>query len=64
MPTQTLWISANSSLPIVYDPRSGINVSDHIAFDSHAVNPKGEILTFKALLYVAETNQIIGCVVD
>lgn len=26
LPTQTLWISANSQLPIVYDPRSGINV--------------------------------------
>jgi hypothetical protein len=27
LPTQTLWITANSPSPAVYDPRSGINVS-------------------------------------
>jgi hypothetical protein len=25
-PTQTLWITANSPAPIVFDPRSGVNV--------------------------------------
>jgi hypothetical protein len=27
IPTQTLWIAANSVSPIIFDPRSGINVS-------------------------------------
>jgi WD40 repeat protein len=26
VPAQTLWVSASSPVPIVYDPRSGINV--------------------------------------
>jgi WD40 repeat protein len=60
LPTQTLWISANSSSPVIYDPRSGINVTDHISFDTHAYNPKGSPFSFKSLLYVPETNQIIG----
>jgi WD40 repeat protein len=60
LPTQTLWISANSPSPVIYDPRSGINVTDHVSFDTHAYNPKGSLFSFKSLLYVPETNQIIG----
>jgi hypothetical protein len=30
IPTQTLWISANSTEPVIYDPRSGLNVSEFV----------------------------------
>jgi hypothetical protein len=40
LPTQTLWITANSQVPIVYDPRSGINVSDFVRTDDEQLHEK------------------------
>ncbi|KAJ3305098.1 hypothetical protein HDV03_002025 [Kappamyces sp. JEL0829] len=58
LPTQTLWITANSPFPIVFDPRSGINVSDFVKTDDERLY--GSTLRFKNLLYIPETNEVVG----
>ncbi|KAJ3330631.1 DExD/H-box ATP-dependent RNA helicase dhh1 [Blyttiomyces sp. JEL0837] len=60
LPTQTLWITASSSAPIVYDPRSGINVSDFVRTDSEEFHLRNGPFCFKQLLYVPEMNEVIG----
>lgn len=57
VPTQTLWIAAASSAPIVYDPRSGINVSDFVATDGEHIN--GDVC-YKNFIYIPENNEVIG----
>ncbi|ORX42833.1 WD40 repeat-like protein [Piromyces finnis] len=54
-PTQTLWLSANSPTPIIWDPKGGINVSD---FVTTSLPPF--IGHIKKLFYVPEGNQIFG----
>ncbi len=58
LPTQTLWITANSPYPIVYDPKSGINVSDFVKTDDERLH--GLSLRFRNLLYIPETNEVVG----
>ncbi|KAJ3086653.1 hypothetical protein HK100_008637, partial [Physocladia obscura] len=74
MPTQTLWITANSSTPIVYDPRSGINVSDFVGSyseesasgtntqhqKSFAASTAAASSLFKQISFVPELNEVIG----
>ncbi|KAJ3224690.1 hypothetical protein HK099_008075 [Clydaea vesicula] len=61
LPTQTLWISANSSSPIIYDPRSGINVTDFTCVDEEKFNSQSSTsFWFKQMIYVAETSQVMG----
>ncbi|KAJ3280734.1 hypothetical protein HK104_000440, partial [Borealophlyctis nickersoniae] len=63
LPTQTLWITASSGSPIVYDPRSGINVSDFVPTDDarlHHFTTGG--FTFKHLTFIPETNEVIDVV--
>ncbi|KAI8592288.1 quinon protein alcohol dehydrogenase-like superfamily [Geranomyces variabilis] len=57
--TQTLWITANSHAPIVYDPKSGINVSDFVR-TGEDVKHHTSGLTFKHLLYVPDVNETLG----
>lgn len=58
LPTQTLWIASNSSSPIVFDPRSGINVSDFVRTDDTEF--KNVSFALKGLLYVPEMSQVVG----
>ncbi|KAJ3011791.1 UNVERIFIED_CONTAM: hypothetical protein HDU68_001525 [Siphonaria sp. JEL0065] len=60
LPTQTLWITANSPAPVVYDPRSGINVSEFVGSTNEAIQQKTNGSTFKNLLFVQELNEVIG----
>ncbi|ORY40968.1 WD40 repeat-like protein [Rhizoclosmatium globosum] len=60
LPTQTLWITANSPAPVVFDPRSGINVSEFVGSSSEAIQQKTNASTFKQLLFVQELNEVIG----
>jgi WD40 repeat protein len=60
IPTQTLWISSNSPGPIVYDPRSGINVSDFVETQSDHLKAGRGAFFFKQLLFIPETNEVIG----
>lgn len=60
LPTQTLWVTANSSVPVVYDPRSGINVSDFVRTDDDRFHIRGGTFGFKQLLFIPETNEVIG----
>jgi WD40 repeat protein len=59
-PTQTLWVTANSSTPIVYDPRSGINVSDFVQTDDERFHPPGGSFGFKLMNYIPETSEVIA----
>jgi WD40 repeat protein len=60
-PAQTLWISANSPSPIVYDPRSGINVTDFVGNDSTSGHSAAMFqLALKHLLFVPEVNEVLG----
>ncbi|KAI9348234.1 quinon protein alcohol dehydrogenase-like superfamily [Obelidium mucronatum] len=52
LPTQTLWITANSTAPVVYDPRSGINVSEFVGLSNDSIQQKTNGSTFKQLLFV------------
>ncbi|KAJ3015428.1 hypothetical protein HKX48_004593 [Thoreauomyces humboldtii] len=58
-PTQTLWITANSHTPIVYDPKSGINVSDFVRTGDDVTHQIGG-LAYKYLLYAEEVKQVWG----
>ncbi|KAJ3413079.1 hypothetical protein HDV05_008533 [Chytridiales sp. JEL 0842] len=60
LPTQTLWVTANSPAPIVYDPRSGINVSDFVTTTDETFHQRSGTLAFKQLIYVPEVNEVIG----
>lgn len=60
LPTQTLWITANSQTPIVYDPRSGINVSDFVTIDNERLHGNSGPFGFKHLTYIPETNEVVG----
>lgn len=61
LPTQTLWITANSQNPIVFDPRSGINVSDFVSTDQERfLEANNGPYGFKNLTYIPETNEVIG----
>ncbi|KAJ3124143.1 hypothetical protein HK098_001370 [Nowakowskiella sp. JEL0407] len=60
VPTQTLWITANSPIPIVYDPRSGVNVSDFVKTDTGEFHQTNGPFSFKQLLFVAEVNEVVG----
>nr|KAJ3422640.1 hypothetical protein HK105_007194 [Polyrhizophydium stewartii] len=60
VPTQTLWVTANSATPVVYDPRSGINVSDFVRTDDERFHPPGGTFSFKYLMYIPENNEVIG----
>ncbi|KAJ3240215.1 hypothetical protein HDU81_004352 [Chytriomyces hyalinus] len=60
LPTQTLWITANSQTPIVFDPRSGINVSDFIGTSSEEIHQKKNISSFKQITFVPELNEVVG----
>ncbi|KAJ3139429.1 hypothetical protein HK101_003641 [Irineochytrium annulatum] len=63
LPTQTLWITASSTSPVVYDPRSGINVTDFVgASDGERVthNAHSGAVFYKQLLFVPEVNEVIG----
>jgi WD40 repeat protein len=60
VPSQTLWVSASSPVPIIYDPRSGINVSDFVNTDSEMFRTSGVGFGFKNLLFIPENNEVIG----
>lgn len=60
LPTQTLWITANSQIPIVFDPRSGINVSDFVTIDSERLYGNSGPYGFKNLTFIPETNELVG----
>ncbi|KAG4091430.1 WD40 repeat-like protein [Neocallimastix lanati (nom. inval.)] len=55
-PTQTLWLTANSTAPIIWDPKGGINVSDFVTTSL----PSSFAGHFKKLFYVPEGNHIFG----
>ncbi|KAI9091859.1 WD40-repeat-containing domain protein [Phlyctochytrium arcticum] len=61
LPTQTLWITANSVAPIIYDPRSGINVTDFVRTEEeHYQTKSNSSFTFKQLLFVPEVNEVLA----
>ncbi|KAJ2997848.1 hypothetical protein HDV02_005118 [Globomyces sp. JEL0801] len=60
IPTQTLWVTANSPLPVVYDPRSGINVSDFVRTDDDRFHVRGGTFGFRNLLYIPETMEVVA----
>ncbi|KAH9247138.1 hypothetical protein BASA81_015281 [Batrachochytrium salamandrivorans] len=60
VPTQTLWVTANSAIPVIYDPRSGVNVSDFVRADDERFHPVGGSFAFKHLLFIPESNETIG----
>ncbi|KAI8996698.1 quinon protein alcohol dehydrogenase-like superfamily [Gaertneriomyces semiglobifer] len=60
LPTQTLWIAANSHSPIVYDPRSGVNVSDFVRLGGDQFSEAGGGACFKHLVFVPEVNQVLA----
>ncbi|KAI9199249.1 WD40-repeat-containing domain protein [Polychytrium aggregatum] len=60
IPTQTLWITASSSCPVVFDPRSGINVSDFVSTDNELFHQHNGAFFFRQLLFVPEINEVIG----
>ncbi|KAI8837830.1 WD40-repeat-containing domain protein [Chytridium lagenaria] len=60
LPTQTLWITASSPDPIVYDPRSGINVTDFVSANDDRIHQTNTTLCFKHLQFVPEINEVIG----
>ncbi|KAJ3277023.1 hypothetical protein HDV01_000075 [Terramyces sp. JEL0728] len=60
IPTQTLWVTANSPTPIVYDPRSGINVSDFVQTDDERFHVRGGAIGFRNMIFVPETNEVIA----
>ncbi|KAJ3091362.1 hypothetical protein HK102_000820 [Quaeritorhiza haematococci] len=58
VPTKTLWITANTSAPIIYDPRSGINVSNFVNIDQDGPSKSTTAgMTIRHLTYVPETNE-------
>ncbi|TPX59029.1 hypothetical protein SpCBS45565_g07846 [Spizellomyces sp. 'palustris'] len=60
LPTQTLWITTNSNVPIVYDPRSGINVSDFVRTGEEGFQHSSGGFAFKHLLFVPEVNEVFA----
>ncbi|KAJ3217607.1 hypothetical protein HDU67_007549 [Dinochytrium kinnereticum] len=60
LPTQTLWITSSSPSPIVYDPRSGINVSDFVSTNDDRIHQNNNTLCFKHLQFIPEVNEVIG----
>ncbi|KAJ3261749.1 hypothetical protein HK103_004700 [Boothiomyces macroporosus] len=60
IPTQTLWVTANSPAPVVYDPRSGINVSDFVQTDDERFHLRGGSIGFRTMIFVPETNEVIA----
>lgn len=60
VPSQTLWVSASSPVPIIYDPRSGINVSDFVKTDDERLHKEGAGFGFRSLLFIPENNEVIG----
>ena len=60
LPTQTLWITANSQVPIIFDPRSGINVSDFVSIDSDRLEGAHGPYGFKNVMFIPETNEVVG----
>ncbi|KAJ3326052.1 hypothetical protein HDV06_002437 [Boothiomyces sp. JEL0866] len=60
IPTQTLWVTANSPTPVVYDPRSGINVSDFVRTDDERFHVRGGAIGFRNMIFVPETNEVIA----
>ncbi|KAI8908490.1 WD40-repeat-containing domain protein [Gorgonomyces haynaldii] len=60
VPSQTLWVTANSSIPLVYDPRSGINVSDFVRTDHERYQNTGASFGLKSLLFIPENNEVIA----
>eukprot|EP01135_Chromosphaera_perkinsii_P010375 Nk52_evm47s2118 gene=Nk52_evmTU47s2118 len=57
--THTLWVTASSTQPSVYDPRTGANVSDFVGTFNHSGSESGAI-SFKKLTYIPEVNEVIG----
>jgi WD40 repeat protein len=45
---------------MVYDPRTGINVSDFVRTDDERFHPKGGPFGLKSLQYITETSEVIG----
>ncbi|KAI8810660.1 WD40-repeat-containing domain protein [Cladochytrium replicatum] len=60
LPTQTLWITAMSSVPIVYDPRSGVNVSDFVSTDNAGFHQHNGPFCFRQLVFVPDANEVLG----
>lgn len=55
-PIQLLWISTNQGPPLLYDPRSGVNVSEFVTFGRAADNEKQ--ISAKNMFFCAETNEL------
>jgi len=54
-PTQTLWLTAHSPAPIIWDPKGGINVSEFVTTSLPSF-----IGHIRKLFYVPEGNHIFG----
>ena len=58
VPTQVLWITANSQNLIVFDPRSGVNVSE---FTGTGAEQHGNgTFIFRQLAFIPESNEVVG----
>ncbi|KAL7748482.1 SCF-dependent proteasomal ubiquitin-dependent protein catabolic process [Sorochytrium milnesiophthora] len=60
-PTQTLWVAASTCLPIAYDPKSGINVTDFMGLDEEVIaHAIGSRFTVRSLLFIPESNEAVA----
>ena len=58
-----LRITANSATPIIYDPRSGLNVTDFVSADAERANPTAHSASstkFKSFWFIPESNEVVG----
>ena len=62
LPTQTLWVTANSSSPVVYDLRSGINVTEFVDTDEERTARAAGRCRLRWLLYsgTRETKEVFA----
>jgi WD40 repeat protein len=54
-----MWISAHSTSPIVYDPKSGIEITDFVQIQDESSNRAWDQI-YKHFLYVSESDEVIG----
>jgi len=55
---QALWISANSPSPLIFDPRTGIEVTLFVSTEFEGKMKRKA--TIKHLLYIPESNEVIA----
>ncbi|RKP03096.1 hypothetical protein CXG81DRAFT_10019 [Caulochytrium protostelioides] len=59
-PTQTMWVAAGSTSPIVYDPRSDTEITDFVSTDAERAQRHTENAPLRFYYYIPEIKEVVG----